>query len=134
MHPNNCSGCPHCDEEMAAILGDDIAGRYESAANRLDAITVRTLRALGAKPNHPAYRALRSREVKSIKTEDMVSAIEMFRDTSRRKDLGRDRVAALLSAGQSTPTFRPSSRNLATCGSVPAAPDLAAAIRAVREE
>ena len=51
---HDCTGCPHCDSEMAAIMRDSVAGRYQSLANRMAALTHRTLRALGAKPNHPA--------------------------------------------------------------------------------
>ena len=121
---------------MAAIMRDSIAGRYQSLANRMAALTHRTLRALGAKPNHPGYRALHSREVTSPTIEDWMSGIESWRNRSRQRetrDSQRGRLAALLSAGQSRPTPRRTSQ-LATCGSVPPAPDLAAAIRAARKE
>jgi hypothetical protein len=131
-HATECTGCPHCDPEMAAIMRDSAAGRYESLANRGDAITHRTLRALGAKANHPAYRALRSRDVKSPTTEDLVSAVEMFRNASRRfRDTGPEHLVAILSAAQSKPMTTRAAR---TPGTVPAAPDLAAAIRAARKE
>ena len=133
MHPQDCSGCPHCNEEMAAIMRDSAAGRYRSLANRMAALTHRTLRALGAKPNHPAYRALRLRDVPPPPTiEDWVSSIECSRNGRHARDSHHDRLAALLSAGQSRPTSRTITTNLATSGTVPSAPDLAVAIRAVR--
>ena len=132
-HNCNRTGCPHCDPEMLAIVRDSHAGRWESLANRMDAITLRTLRAHNAKLSHPAYRALRSRAVKSPTVQDFVSALEMARNRGKQfRASAHDRLAALLAAAQSKPTT--TTHNSAQLGSVPTAPDLTAAIRAARKE
>ena len=132
-HPIDCTSCPHCDPEMAAIMRDHVAGRWKSLANRMDAITHRTLRALGAKTTHPAYRVLRSPAVKSPTTEDFISAIDMFRNSSRPlSDSPLDHLAAVLRAGLSAPTT--TTHHATPPNTVPAAQDLGAAIRAARRE
>ncbi len=115
-------------------MRDSAAGRWEAVTRRLEAQTVRTLRALGAKDTHPAYRALRARALKSPTTEELVSALETFRGRKRQQDSApTGRLTALLSATLSTPAAsRPVTLTLA--GTIPAAPDLIAAIRAARKE
>ena len=131
-HPIDCTACPHCDPEMAAIMRDHIGARWTSLASRMDSITHRTLRALGAKATHPAYRALRTRAVTSPTTEEFVSALETFRDHKRQPSSAvTSRLTALLSATLSAPV---ASRPVTPVGTVPAAPDLVAAIRAARKE
>jgi hypothetical protein len=131
-HPIDCSSCPHCNPEMAAIMRDQIAGRWTSLASRMDTITNRTLRALGAKVTHPGYRALRVRALKSPTTEEFVSAFDTFKAERRRRStpvIGR--LAALLSATVTAPS---GARTVPMVGTVPPAPDLTAAIRAARKE
>jgi len=117
---------------MAAIMRDSIAGRWHSLANRMDSLTHRTLRALGARANHAAYRMLRPREVPSPPSiGDWASAIESSRNGHDTRESGVGQLIALLTAGVARPTSPSTS---ATSGSVPSAPDLAAAIRAARRE
>jgi len=131
----NCTGtgCPYRDPEMIAIMRDSHGGRLESLGRRMDAITLRVLTAHGAKPTHSAYRALRSRAATSPTTQDLVSAINTFRSVGReRGPLASSRIETFLKLGHSTPVS--TMRNAATPHAVPAAPDLAAAIRAARKE
>src|SRR5579884_588702 len=131
-HPIDCTSCPHCNPEMAAIMRDAAAGREESLTRRMDAITLRTLRALGAKSTHPAYRALSLRALKSPTTEDLVSALETFKAERQPPTAAPPaRLVALLSAARSAPV---ASRPVPPLGTVPSAPDLTAAIRAARKE
>jgi hypothetical protein len=136
--PNLCPriGCPRCDPEMRAIVRDSHAGRFDLVAERMDAITLRTLRAHGAKPSHPAYRALRSRKVPSPTIEDLTSSVASSqRDRqSDTSDSRRGQLMALLSASQPRPTSRVATAPRRTGGMVPSAPDLIAAIRAARTE
>src|SRR5690242_19501610 len=104
-HPTDCTSCPHCNPEMAAIMRDSIAGRHESLTRRMDAITERTLRALGAKDTHPAFRALRLRALKSPSTQDLVSALATFKaERQQRNTATTSRLVTLLSAARSAPS------------------------------
>src|SRR5689334_8752465 len=100
MHTSECTGCPHCNAEMAAILQDSIAGRYRSLAGRLSAITQRTLRALGAGAKHPGYRALNPREVPSPSWDECARGTNRRRTTSDAQRSDRERLTAFLKAGQ----------------------------------
>jgi hypothetical protein len=38
-HPNDCSGCPHCNHDLRLIMDDFVKGRHESQARRLTKLT-----------------------------------------------------------------------------------------------
>jgi len=79
QHDPNCTGCPHCDSEMAALLSDYAAGRHESASSRLTALTQRTLRTLRASSKHPAYReTAAARTAPSPSSEHLAESVRKF--------------------------------------------------------
>jgi hypothetical protein len=53
---NGCSGCPLCSDEMAAILRDATAGRFEALAHKMANLTARTMRLLRVTARHPAAK------------------------------------------------------------------------------
>lgn len=57
-HDPTCSGCPHCNTDMAAILTDAQGRRYESLSHRLMALTHRAARTLRVGRNHMVTRLL----------------------------------------------------------------------------
>jgi hypothetical protein len=67
MHPPTCKGCPHCNTELAAIMDDRIAGRYDRVADTLEAIQQRTF---------PHRFTAASRTAPSPTHEDFVSRFQ----------------------------------------------------------
>ncbi len=82
MH--TCNGCPHCNTELAALMDDRIAGRYDRVADTLEAIRQRTF------PH---------RFTAASRTTPGPSTHEAFVDSFRRAPV-RDAVHDTLSLGR----------------------------------
>jgi hypothetical protein len=110
----NCSGCPHCDASLAALMKDFHRGDFRAASMKLATLTQRTLRALTGRPIPPP--------------PDLGEALRASRQPVTDRD---ERIAATVRASQSPIGPRPSEPRTASAP-VPAPPDLAAAIRQSR--
>ncbi len=117
-HAIDCSGCPHCDPEMAALMSDAVAGRFESLSRRLTQITNRTLRFL---------RSARGRHVVPAPPD----LNERLRSVRRTETVGQrsERLIGFFRAGRSPIGDAPAPLRTASTIAAPAPPDLNAKLQ-----
>ena len=84
IHPTECSGCPHCDEVCAAVIRDTDP---KSLAQKLTALTARTLRVLGVSPRHPLVA--RASGVPSPSQDALADRLGRAKPSSVREQMGK---------------------------------------------
>ncbi len=119
-HPIDCSGCPHCDPEMAAIMSDAVAGRFESLSRRLTEITNRTLRFL-------RLGNTRARHV--VPTPPDLN--ERIRSSRRTETVNQrsERLVGFFRAGRSPISEAPTTMRAASTIAAPTPPDINAKLQ-----
>ncbi len=122
-HAIDCSGCPHCDPEMAAIMSDTVAGRFESLSRRLTEITNRTLRFL-------RMGSTRNRQVVPAPPD----LNERIRSARLRESVNQrsDRLIGFFRAGRSPISDAPTAMRAASMITALPPPDLNATLQSKR--